>query len=69
MASNPPADRPEKKDNPVKTLVGDSLYKALAMLADADDRCLSEYVERVLHRHVFGNLPRRPSDQEGPNRD
>lgn len=69
MSSSPPGDRLEKKDNPVKTLVGDSLYKELNILADADERSLSEFVERVLSKYVYGNRLRRAPESEGPHRD
>lgn len=58
---------PAKKDNQVKAWVDDPLYAELARLADADDRSLSEYVERVLRTHVFGHRARRGGDGEGPN--
>lgn len=45
--------------------VSDTLEGALMRLAARDDRTLSEYVRRVLERHVFGHAGSLPSDAEG----
>jgi hypothetical protein len=66
MASNP--DRVEKKDNCLKTYVDDSLLNELALLAATEERKLSDYIERVLSRHVFGHGRRRPPPTEGSDR-
>lgn len=45
----------EKKTQPIRVHVGESLEMALHRLAAADERSLSDYIERVLRFHVFGH--------------
>lgn len=45
----------EKKNACIKVHVAESLELALARLAAAEDRTLSDYCERVLRLHVFGH--------------
>jgi hypothetical protein len=42
----------------------DTLLAALNELAARDERSLSEYVRRVLERHVWGMAASLPADQE-----
>jgi predicted HicB family RNase H-like nuclease len=42
----------------------DTLLAALNELAARDERSLSEYVRRVLERHVWGMAATLPADQE-----
>ena len=50
------AARREKKDRDVKLHLTDSLYDALARLAQDDRRAVGEYIRVVLERHVYGAL-------------
>lgn len=45
----------EKKTQPIRVHVGESLEVALHRLAAADERSLSDYIERVLRFHVCGH--------------
>lgn len=58
----------EKKTETVKAHVSEALNVELMRLAAADDRSLSEYIERVLRLHVFGYCVRAKEKSEGPDR-
>lgn len=58
----------DKKTEQIKAWVDEKLFVDLNRLAIADDRSLSEYMYLVLSRHAYGNLARRPENEEGPNR-
>lgn len=58
----------EKKSEPVKIWTSESLLLELTRLAADDDRKLSDYITRVLERHVWGHRRPDPSGQEGPIR-
>ncbi len=57
MASIPPGS--EKKTERFTVWLSEQLLLELSKLAVGEDRKLSEYVEKVLCRHVYGH--RRPS--------
>jgi hypothetical protein len=66
MASNPPNG--EKKTERFTVWLSEQLLLDLSRLADADDRKLSEYVEKVLDRHVNGHGRRVRSEEEAASR-
>lgn len=58
----------EKKTEQLKIWTSESLLLELSKLADQDDRKLSDYVTRILERHVYGHRRTAESAQEGPIR-
>ncbi len=58
----------EKKSEALKIWISESLLLELSKLADVDDRKLSDYVARVLERHVYGHRRAPDAGQEGPVR-
>lgn len=58
----------EKKSEPIKIWTSESLLLEPTRLAADDDRKLSDYITRVLERHVWGHRRPDPSGHEGPNR-
>lgn len=58
----------EKKTDTVKAHVSERLFIDLNRLAAADERSLSEYIERVLRLHVYGHATRGNETTEGPVR-
>ena len=57
-----------KKTRDVTVWMDDELFADMAKLADADDRKLSKYIERVLRLHVYGHGARARENKEGPER-
>ena len=57
-----------KKSEPLRIWVSEPLELELRRLADRDDRKLSDYVELILRRHVFGHLGRLTDTTEGTKR-
>lgn len=58
----------EKKTECVKVHMTARLLTALSVLANDDDRALSEYINRVLSLHAFGHCARGGEKSEGPDR-
>jgi hypothetical protein len=58
----------EKKTACIKIWMAPSLELLLHRLAAADDRKLSDYLERALRAHVYGQIATLADDQEGPIR-
>lgn len=58
----------EKKTEQIKFWTSESLFLELTRLASGDDRALSDYINRVLERHVYGHRRSPAAAQEGPNR-
>ena len=58
----------EKKSEPIKIWTSESLLLELTRLASDDDRKLSDYITRVLERHVFGHRRPAAEGQQGANR-
>ena len=57
-----------KKSEPIRVWVSEPLELELRRLADRDERKLSDYVEIVLRRHVYGHLARVSDAPEGSKR-
>lgn len=58
----------EKKTEAVKVWMDERLFVDLNRLAILDDRKLSEYINVVLGRHVYGHGTRPPQTPEGAGR-
>lgn len=58
----------EKKSESLKIWTSESLLLELMKLANEDDRKLSDYVTRILERHVYGHRRPGQSGQEGADR-
>jgi len=65
LASIPPSG--EKKTERFTVWLSEQLLLDLAKLAVHEDRKLSEYVEKVLCRHVYGHARRPASGEEAAN--
>lgn len=57
-----------KKSEPLRIWVSEPLELELRRLADRDDRKLSDYVELILRRHVFGHLAHTTDSTEETKR-
>ena len=66
MASNPPGS--EKKTERFTVWLSEQLLLDLAKLAAHEDRKLSEYVEKVLCRHMYGHVRKPPASEEAAPR-
>ncbi len=66
MASVPQSG--DKKTERFTVWLSEQLLLDLAKLAAAEDRKLSEYVERVLSRHVYGHARRDVQIEEAASR-
>ena len=55
----------DKKTESVKTSMSEALLLALTRMANAEDRSVSEYIERVLRFHAFGHAARLAAESEG----
>ena len=55
----------EKKTEQLKIWTSEPLYLELSKLAAQDDRKLSDYVTRVLEKHVYGHRRADESGAEG----
>lgn len=58
----------EKKTEAVKVWMDERLFVDLNRLAILDDRKLSEYINVILTRHVYGHGTRPQQEPEGPKR-
>ena len=62
------ASVPEKKTEALRVWVESDLELRLRRLADEADRSVSEYIQLLLYRHVYGNDRSRWPGTEGPDR-